>query len=557
MNRLRTIGCNLIFLAGCMPGYARFQHATRHPGRYQLRRMRRLLRRNRATGYGREHNFAEIDGWEAFTDLPLTDYDDYGKAVEQILNGAQDVLTGAPVNILQPTSGTSSRPKLIPHTAALGVEFKAALDAWLFDLYRQRPQLIFGPQYWSISPAGENTVSPGEHVPVGFLDDAEYFGASRRWIMDAIMAVPADVRMITDMQANQYVTLLFLLREKNLRLISVWHPSFLTILLRVMRDKWPHLLRDVAQGGIAPAVNVADGIRHRLAGRLRPAPRRSHELGELALEAENIGGEIWPHLQVISCWRGRQVTPEIAELQGLFPRVLIQGKGLLATEGVVSIPVGPSQQHVCAVTAHILEFQDERGAVHPVWDVTPGTTYCVILTTAGGLYRYQLRDRVEVTGMYRKTPCLRFLGRAGVVSDCVGEKVHLEHAEAIVARIATDYFTQPRFMVLVPSSHGGARRYRLLVETGSREEAPDLSAVAAALEGELCRNYHYAHARQLGQLAAASVTRLAPNAQVRYQDFIVKAGGIAGTIKCPALCTVRGMEAHLVAVSGSSSIVPS
>jgi hypothetical protein len=547
VNRLRTLGCNLICFAGSLPGYIRFQHAARHPRPCQRRRMRRLLHRNRATDYGREHNVTQIDSWEAFTELPLTDYDDYGKAVQQILNGAQEVLTGEPVTILQPTSGTSSSPKLIPYTAALGAEFKAALDAWLFDLYVQRPKLLGGPQYWSISPASENNVRSGEHVPVGFLDDAEYFGARRRWMMDSIMAVPSEVRMITDMQANQYVTLLFLLRETNLRLMSVWHPSFLTILLGVMRDKWPHLLRDVAHGGIAPDVNVADEIRQRLASRLRPAPRRSHELGDLALGAANICGAIWPHLQIISCWRDGQVASEIAELEGLFPGVLIQGKGLLATEGVVSIPLGPSQQHVCAVTSHILEFQDDRGVVHPLWDVTSGAVYCVILTTAGGLYRYQLRDRVEVTGMYHKTPCVRILGRAGVVSDGVGEKLHLEHVEAIVARIAAFYFKQPRFMVLVPSSHDGTRHYRLLVETGRREDAPDLAAVAAALEGELCRNYHYAHARQLGQLAAAAVIRLAPNAQARYQELMVRAGGIAGTIKCPALCTVPGMEAHVVA----------
>jgi hypothetical protein len=550
VNSVRTLCGNLFCLAGSLPGYVRFQHASRYPERYQAKRMRRLLHDNRATDYGREHGFEQVDSRKAFAALPLTEYADYDNAIERIMNGDQRVLTADHVNILQPTSGTSSRSKLIPYTAALGAEFKAALDAWLFDLYRQRPKLLLGPQYWSISPAIERETRAKGNVPIGFLDDAEYFGARRRWIMDAIMAVPSDVRMIADMEANQYVTLLFLLREKRLRLISVWHPSFLTLLLKVMRDRWPHLLADLARGGIAPDVDVPDAIRRRLAHRLRPQPRRARELGALASTDEPSPGKMWPKLEVISCWRDGHVASEITELQGYFPRVLIQGKGLLATEGVVSIPVGPSQQHVCAVTSHVLEFQDSGGVVHPLWDVKRGETYCVILTTAGGLYRYQLRDRIQVVGMHRRTPCIRFLGRAGVVSDCVGEKLHLEHAETAIATVSSQHFKQPCFALLVPSSRAGERRYTLLIEAKGAEGEHDLAAAATTLERELRHNFHYSHARRLGQLETAAVTLLEPGAQSRYRDVVAKAGGIAGTVKFPALCMIEGMEAHLLAIAG-------
>jgi hypothetical protein len=530
----------MLWFATCVPGYARFCLATHNVKRCQTRRLLKLLHANRGTEYGRAHNFTGITQWDAFRSLPLTSEKDYHDAVARIITGNTNVLTKDPVQILQPTSGTSSSPKLIPHTASSAREFQSALDTWIVDLFIQRPQLFLGTQYWSISPATELKDFQNGKVPVGFLDDAEYFGKQRRWLMDGIMAVPSIVRHIPNIETNQYVTLLFLLRAKSLRLMSVWHPSFLTILLKSMRASWDQLLADLEKGGIDSKTIMPATIREELEGQLPPAPGRANEL-----RTTSQCQEIWPDLQIISCWTEGNVTADNDELRSLFPKVLIQGKGLLATEGVVSIPVGPSQQHVCAITSHVLEFQDDKGAVHPVWDVTEGQSYRVILTTAGGLYRYQLTDRVEVTGFYREAPCIRFRGRAGVVSDHVGEKLHLEHVEAVIGDIARRYLHEPRFAMLVPSAGDNAARYNLLLEASFHPDH-DLHTVAAVLEAGLRNNYHYAHARELGQLDGAAVTLIAPDAKDRFRTFMIKKGALAGTVKYPALCTTVGVEEHLI-----------
>ncbi len=46
-----------------------------------------------------------------------------------------------------------------------------------------------------------------------------------------------------------------------------------------------------------------------------------------------------------------------------------------------------------------------------------GGLYTVVVTTRGGLYRYQLGDLIEVTGHIRGCPLIRFIGRQGYVSD--------------------------------------------------------------------------------------------------------------------------------------------
>lgn len=544
MNRMKPILSHLLFFCACLPGYMRFHLAVRNVKQCQTKKLRNLLAANKETAYGRANQFKAIGERKAFSALPLTDYRDYSTSIEAVMKGETSVLTKDPVLALQPTSGTSSSSKLIPYTESLASEFQAALDPWLADLYRQRPGLFGGPHYWSVSPATEVTRSQESQVPIGFLDDAEYFGKGRRWAMENIMAVPPCVRHITDLHANQVVTLLFLLRAKELRLISVWHPSFLTILLKLLRDRWPRLLYDLEQGGVDPQLKIPDEVRVELNKLLKPEPRRAGELQHLDVAAPSLFQQIWPRLQVISCWREGQVAREISELTETFPNVLIQGKGLFATEGIVSIPQGNAQHHVCAVTSHVIEFMDDAGEVHPAWALAQGQIYCIILTTAGGLYRYGLNDRVEVTGFYHTAPCLRFLGRAGVVSDCVGEKLHLEQVEASFEILKQRFLLASPFMVLVPSMEGQVRRYTLLIET--RDHAA-FEQMAETLESELRKNYHYAHARELGQLQHVAIKGLNPDAQARYRDFMVGKGALAGTVKFSALCLCEGLETYLMA----------
>src|SRR5581483_2585239 len=98
-----------------------------------------------------------------------------------------------------------------------------------FDLYRRRPAVAAGRAYWSVTPA--LPADDDSAVPVGFDDDAAYLGGARRRLVAAVLAAPSEVRLIADAEAFRYVTLLCLLRQPELRLISVWHPSYLSLLL--------------------------------------------------------------------------------------------------------------------------------------------------------------------------------------------------------------------------------------------------------------------------------------------------------------------------------------
>jgi hypothetical protein len=211
---------------------------------------------------------------------------------------------------------------------------------------------------------------------------------------------------------------------------------------------------------------------------------------------------------VVSCWADAQATLPARDLQSRLPHVVIQSKGLLATEAFVSIPF--RGLHPVAIRSHFYEFADERGVAKLPHELQAGESYSVVVTTGGGLWRYQLGDLLEVDGFVERTPSLRFLGRGANVSDCCGEKL----AEGFVTRAIETACAVgglvPRFAMLAPENEAGRWCYTLFIEGEAG------AALALRLDTELRANPHYALCRDLGQLAPLQIFRLRPGA---YKTF--------------------------------------
>jgi hypothetical protein len=123
----------------------------------------------------------------------------------------------------------------------------------------------------------------------------------------------------------------------------------------------------------------------------------------------------------------------------LFPGVLIQGKGLLATEGVVSVPLVEHGSCVAAATSHFFEFMEHLGSPpRLLHELEENHEYAVLLTTGGGLYRYRLGDRVRVVGFASNTPLLEFLGKEDGISDLCGEKLSPAFVGSILAELSDE-----------------------------------------------------------------------------------------------------------------------
>lgn len=537
LRKAVTLLANLCWLLSSIPGWLAFRSASRRVKRTQLARLRSIIKANAATEFGRAHHFEALSDLTDFQAVPLSEYEDYRDLLERIKEGNAGVLTRDSVELLQPTSGSTTATKLIPYTRALKAEFKAAVDPWTASMYLAYPSLLGGRHYWSISPATQYPADTLSKVPIGFDDDAEYLGAVQRFVARALFAAPPELSRVSDQNAFEYLTVLFLCREKNLRLISVWHPSFLTVLLKTLRRCFPSIIDDIESGTIPNGLQIEPELRSLFASRLKADAERARELGRVDVATDAGIGAVWPDLKIISCWTDGISEPWLSELARCFPGATVLGKGLTATEGIVSFPFGDSGLQPCAVRSHFFEFIDiETGKIHCAWELKEGREYSVVLTTGGGLYRYRLHDVVRISGYYHRTPCIKFIARDNLVSDLVGEKLNSWHVEESIRSVENNLALNFRFAMLAPSVDAGDVRYTLYVQT-AKESAPDFRFVGPLMEAELNRNYHYRHARNLSQLQHLRVFVIdsGNDAEVAYRNHCLKQGGKSGNMKFNAL----------------------
>lgn len=499
----------------------RFRQSLQNPEQVQSRILQNYIRRNRHSEFGKAHHFKSIRTYADFAArVPLSNYESTEPWINRIARGEPNILTTESVTRLIPTSGSSGARKLIPFTDGLQREFNAAIGAWLFELWQQHPTIACGPSYWSITPVLAQLQKNTASVPIGFDTDASYLSGTRRRLANTVMVAPPELGKITDLEIFRYVTLLLLLREADLRIISVWHPSFLTLLLDSLRDHFDDLVCDIRTGRCRYEFQLPNAVTSAL--HLKPNPKRATQLQFADPKRPTT---LWPNLKVISCWGDAAAESSCRNLEEMFPTVMVQRKGLLATEAFVTIPF--AGQKPIAITSHFFEFIDNQGAVRRVHELSEGEIYEVVVTTAGGLWRYRLGDRVVVDGFCDQCPSLTFVGKADDVSDLCGEKL----SEQFVRQALDEVFGQssPRFAMLAPDQ----QRYTLFIEGDAQDGLCD------RLESILRRNPHYAYCRDLGQLQPLELFSVC-DGYLAYANHMARRGRRIGDVKPVALSKDSG-----------------
>ena len=466
---------NRAWCVTCRQDWRQYRQALEHPLEAQQHVLGEILHSMQGS--------AVLPG--KFEDLEPRNWSAFEPLLKRSAKGETGLFGRSAIRRFVPTSGSDSGSKWIPYNAMLERQFQRGIRAWVYEMFRCRPPLARGPAYWSISPALPAQSTPGG-IPIGFDEDSAYLGGLGRKIVDRAMAVPASIRSV---RANDFQrsTLLLLLAQSELRLISVWSPTFLISLMNYYQDH-----RDELHSELAAGTRVLGRVLQR-----------------------QVHGNPWPKLGMISCWTDGQASPWLEDLRQQFPGVAIQGKGLIATEAFVSLPFG--SQRPLAVTSHFLEFEFDDGRLCPVGDLKEGDEAVVVVTTGGGLLRYRLGDRIAVTGFEGNTPAIRFLGRQGRVSDRYGEKL----SEAFVSKVLSQLGLSG-FSLLAPDEKG----YTLYTES---------AANADHLERALQQNIHYHWAVSNGQMRNARVCTVQGNALQKYLARCERRGQKLGDIKPASL----------------------
>jgi hypothetical protein len=484
-----------------------FEHSP-HFADYQNEKLKMLLTHFKNSAYGKSVGLGKIQNYTDFKrHIPLSTYENYKSFIE-------DEMASLTKSHFQPTSGSTYEKKWIPYTPLLKSEFDEAVAPWIFDLYQKFPGIKSGKHYWSLSWIPDelrNTVS---------TNDLEVFGFWKKIFMNQIMAAPNEISLVKTSEAAQIATLSYLLSCKDLSMLFVWSPTFaLTLMDKIFEHRFE--LGDILRHGhweekkdLMRGLSCPKNLRASTLLKSLTTTPTSHFLKEL-----------WPKMSLISSWDTSSSKIWAKKLKDLFPKASFQGKGLFATEAVVTIPF--EESYLLSYKSHFYEFKDlSSNEILPSWELEKGQIVSPVVTTGSGFFRYEMNDSLKVTGFKKGLPCLEFLGRIKDV-DLVGEKMSVEFIDKLFEFIESDDFVIKGICALGVENQDHKPYYLLLFEGDSlgKKEALEVKA-----ENFLKNNFHYSLARDLGQLDKLNI-KIVKNSRKILEEIGMRKGMIEGNIK--------------------------
>jgi GH3 auxin-responsive promoter len=482
--------------------WKRWQALTARPRETQEQVLFRIIFRNRATRFGHDHGFASLRTLSDYRrQVGVADYELLRPYVERAKSGEPHVLTAEPAVMFTLTSGSTGEPKLIPVTEVAKQNHRALTRLWYYHAYCSHADLFRGKLLGVVSPAVEGHTAGG--IPFGAASGLIY-QSTPRWIRNAYVNLP-EIAEIKGFDVKYYVMMRFAL-ESEISFVGTPNPSTILKLVETADRNKDDLIRDIRDGTIAARWPLPDKLRQPLASRVEKNPARARQLESYANRAGALQPkDYWPRLQLIGCWKGGSVGVRLKEFSRWFDDATpVRDLGYMASEAQMTLPITDTgAAGILDISANFYEFisESEIGSANAApllcAELEAGKEYYPILTTPGGLYRYDINDVVRVTGFYNQTPLLEFVRKGRDVTNITGEKLHVDqvmHAIAEAQRDAGVALLHFRACADVAQS-----RYQFSVELhGDNPLAEEkLAGLLTALDTRLSNlNIEYAQKRQ-------------------------------------------------------------
>jgi GH3 auxin-responsive promoter len=522
--------------------WTRWHKLTFKPQETQDRLLLEIIERNRSTRFGREHRFKSIGSLSDYhNQVAIADYERLRPYVELVNKGERHALTAEPIDMFMMTSGSTGEPKLIPVTAKTRENHRQLTRLWYYRALADHRDLFNGKLLGVVSPAVEGETAGG--IPFGAASGLIY-RSSPRWIQNAY-AAPYLISEIKDFEAKYYLIMRLAL-EQDISFFGTPNPSTILKLVQSASQNKYDIIKDIHDGTITSRFDLSAQVRASLASRLGKNLPRARRLESLIKHDGALRPkEYWPRLQLIGCWKGGSAGVRLKEFAGWFAKTTpVRDLGYMASEAQMTLPVFDSgSAGILAIDKNFYEFipESEINSSAPTTltcsELEEGHLYYVILTTPGGLYRYDINDVVRVAGFYNQTPLIEFVRKGRDVTSITGEKLHVNQLIGAMDRaqrasaVAVQHF---RACADVEKS-----LYVLSVELDgvmpSRESLLQLLQEIDVGLREL--NIEYAQKRDSRRLGAPALCVMKPGWFERKAQIILQRGDRDTQFKAQLLCT--------------------
>jgi hypothetical protein len=417
----------------------------------------------------------------------VSDYEGLRPFIERMLAGEEGVLCREPPFMFGTTSGTTSKRKFIPINRSWARALSRAMRLWLARSTRAHPGSWRGSVLTFVGATVEGVVPSG--LPMGSVSGLTSARVSRS--VKQRFALRSMVSEITDHETRYEVGARLML-ESDVSLAAAPNPTTLLRLAEVGVARSESLIEGVFEGRLGVTARHDDDVPRllELETRCRPNPARARTLAEARRRAGELRPrDVWPHLALIGCWLRGSAGVFAKRLEAAYGSVPLRDLGLRATEATMTVAL----EDGVAAGAPLLhdnyyEFLPESAARsdHPVTlgidELDVGARYYILLTTAAGLYRYDISDVVEVTGKYHELPLLEFVHKGPDMLNLTGEKLHAQQVACAVMGASDALGAGVIKAQLIPDVSND--RYDLLLDLPLLSRV-SLTSLARAIDAEL------------------------------------------------------------------------
>jgi hypothetical protein len=485
----------------------RFLHAAKNCRAAQTRTLLDLIALNGGSRFSRDHRLDGVRTLNQFRRrLPVSDYEYFRPYIEEVKAGNTDALLGPKNRLLMfsLTSGTTAQSKYIPITERFLADYRSGWQIWGIQAFDAHPG-INCRHILQLSSDYDLFRTPGG-TPCGNISGL--VAACQKRIVRTMYTVPGIVSKIRDSDAKLYTAMRLAIADPHIGMVMTANPSTLIQLAKLADLRKEDLIRDIADGTLSSAENVPGEVRQALNNRISRRPDRARELEAIVDSTGNLfPKDFWSDTQLLAIWTGGSAGAYQSTLKRYFGEIPVRDHGLSASEGRMTIPVADnSADGILDVTSHFFEFlpEEEYGRqdalVLEAHELEEGRNYYILLTTASGLYRYNIFDVVRCTGFYHSTPMIKFLHKGAHIANVTGEKIS-ESQVVDAVRTVMDEMRLTLSHFTVSPVWGDPPRYQLLVEQGD-VGVPHGDSLAQQVDERLkLLNCEYKEKRATGRLA--------------------------------------------------------
>ncbi len=466
-----------------------------NPHEAQTRTLMSLLRRARATRFGRDHGFESIRTVADFqARVPLRRYEqmwaDYWQQPFPTLN---DVSWPGRIPFFAVSSGTTSgASKYIPLTPEMRrANVRAGLDVLSFHALARPDSRFFGGASFMLGGSTDLV----QEAPGVLSGDLSAIAAKTLPFWAKPYAFPPDdIAFLTnwDEKLNRMAAAAL---DRDIRVLT-GTPSWVQILLDRMKA-----LR-AARGESGPALPRLSLFVH---GGVNFEPYRARFADLFAGQNVDL----------------REVYPASEGFIAMADRGPGEGLRLILDNGIFYefVPV------------------DQLGTPNPqrftIQSVDTNTNYAIVLTTCAGLFAYVLGDTIRFVDV--KTPRILITGRTSYMMSAFGEHLigeEIERAVSHAAKMIGAAVTDFSMGAVVPSAEGEIGHHLYVVEFQTAPEAQAMARFATLIDSDLQRaNDDYRAHRADGHGMAAPAIRAVPAGT--FAAWMASRGRAGGQNKVP------------------------